>query len=148
MARYITVAIAAVLYLVSLALPAFDLEQGDDTYYLGVVVLLFGGFSLDPRWLANPLWLAGVLCLSFKLRLAALLTLAAASGLALLCLTYVGAPIARDASGTDTTILQMGLGYYLWLGSMLVPTAFALYFLFQGREAPDAPPQLTGGDRE
>lgn len=143
MSRYIVAAFSLLLYLISLALPAFDLEQGDDSYYLGLVVVLFGALSFDPRWLANPLWLIGVLCLLIKFRLAALLTLVTASLLALICFGYVGTSIARDSSGTDTTILQMGSGYYLWLVSMLVPTVFAIYFFYTGRKTPDQQPPLV-----
>lgn len=133
MVRRIPAALTLLLYLGSLALPAFDLEQGNDSYYLGLVVVLLGALSLDPRWLANPLWLVGMACLWKKRRLAALLTLAAASILALLCLGYVGTSIAQNESGTKTTILGMGPGYYLWLSSLLVATALAVYSFFENR---------------
>lgn len=133
MVKRILVALTLLLYLGSLALPAFDLEQGDDGYYLGLVLVLFGALNLDPRWLANPLWIIGMACLWKKRRLAALLTLAAASILSLLCLSYVGTSIAQNASGTKTTILGMGPGYYLWLSSLLVATALAIDSFFEKR---------------
>lgn len=133
MAKYIVAASAFVLYLGSLALPAFDLAQGDDSYYLGVVMVLFGAFSFDPRWLANPLWLIGVVCLLTHFRLTAVLTLAAASLLAVSCFTFTGTLIAQNSSGTETTILQMGPGYYIWLSSMVVPTVYAFYVFFVRR---------------
>ena len=137
----IVTALALLLYLASLALPAFDLEQGDDGYYLGLVVVLLGALSADPRWLANPLWIIGLVCLLRRRRLAALLTLAAASVLALLCLTYVGTEIAQNASGTKTTILKMGWGYYLWLSSLLVSTGLATWSFFAKRTAVDGRPE-------
>jgi len=143
MVKRIAIALTLLLYLASLALPAFDLEQGDDGYYLGLVVVLFGALSMDPRWLANPLWIIGMVCLWRKRRVAALLTLTAASVLALLCLGYVGTEIAQNASGTKTTILGMGTGYYLWLSSLLVATAFAVCSFFGEREKPDPTPQAA-----
>lgn len=101
----------------------------------------------DPRWLANPLWLIGVPCLLIKFRLAAVLTLVTASLLALICFDYVGTPIARDSPGTDTTILQMGSGYYLWLFSMLIPTAFAICFFFAKQSESDREPRSADDTR-
>ena len=148
MSTRVVLIIASLLYIVSLALPAFDLQTGDDSYYVGFAVVLFGWGSNDPRWLANLLLPAGLVCLKMDSRIWAVLTLFIASAFALHCMTYVGTQIALNSGGEKTTIIAMGSGYYLWSSSIIFPAIFSLsHFFFAGKKT-DKIPQPTDVTRE
>jgi hypothetical protein len=85
---------------------------------MGVLGVLLGMFA----WLANPLMLIALLLAVFRRRRAAMVLSVPAVALGLQSYALDGIPFNESSTGPDTlnVVDHLGLGFYLWMASLLV----------------------------
>ncbi|BDS07422.1 hypothetical protein NT6N_24620 [Oceaniferula spumae] len=118
------------IYVASLFFPVFEPSEGDPTYILGLIALLFGWGNYP--WFANPLLFASYIFL-FKRRYS-LAVLLSGSGVILGLSTLLMVEIPRDGSGQKTSIDGYGLAFYLWMSSLLLTFLGTLIYLIAGKK--------------
>ena len=126
--KRIAVLASLALFIVSLILPA--LEFGSHAPVRGITALCWGWWgllTLDFPWLANPAYFAALFFALIDKKLIGQLLSGLAFGMGLLSLR-VRAWWFNEASATP--IQNLGLAFYLWMGSFLV--LFVLLF-FRGK---------------
>ena len=116
MPRVAGIVLAAVLFLSSLGFNTLILSQGDSSFLIGFVCLLFG-FSY-VAWFANPLFLLSVVLLLLNRSGMALATSAASVILATTTFLIHKAPF--NEAGHMADVVGYGPGFYLWIASMFV----------------------------
>ena len=114
MPRVAGIVLAAVLFLSSLGFNTLILSQGDSSFLIGFVCLLFG-FSY-VAWFANPLLLLSVVLLLLNRSGMALATSAASVILATTTFLIHKAPF--NEAGHMADVVGYGPGFYLWLASI------------------------------
>lgn len=109
------------LFLMSLALPGI-VVAGDAWPGIGILLLgLMGVFTGEPAnlvWLCNPLLLAAWIG-NFQRQPRLALGCSAAALLGGLLLLICKVVVVSEAGGDGYEITAVGVGYWLWLGSML-----------------------------
>lgn len=129
--------LSLLLYLSSLFFDGALMDVGRQMPALQM--LLYGPWGVAfgvYAWFANPLLALAVLA-HRRFRRLALLIGAAALYLAIGSLTIERLPDNRSYAFHDIT--GFGLGFYLWLGSMLVFCAGQLWWWFKARRADEVP---------
>jgi hypothetical protein len=116
MFRIAGIVLAVVLFISSLGFNTLILSQGDPSFLIGLVCLLFG-FSY-AAWFANPLFLATVVLLSLNRSRLALAISTASVILAVTTFLIQKAPF--NEAGHMANVVGYGLGFYLWITSMFV----------------------------
>jgi hypothetical protein len=116
MLRVAGIVLAAVLFLSSLGLNTLILSQGDSSFLIGFVCLLFG-FSY-VAWFANPLFLLSVVLLLLNRSGMALATSAASVIPATTTFLIHKAPFNEAEHMAD--VVGYGPGFYLWIASISV----------------------------
>ncbi len=141
--KVILLSLCSLIYIASLCFPVFDPAEGDATYILGVIALLFGWGNYP--WFANPLLVVAYVFL-FKRRYEAALILSGL-GFVLGLSTLLIDEIPRDGSGRMTTVDGYGLAFYLWMASLLLTfIGTFLYYLIHQRKK-NVVEQVAGPDR-
>jgi len=137
MVRFVIITLSLAAFGLSLAFPAIVVDPPEDSYWGGICLLIGWVSVLEfwPMWLANPLLL---LCLIFlgckKYRVALVLGLAAiAFALCTLSITQM----LRDEGGTMNKVTGFGVGFYLWLLSIVIPTVGSLIMVLERKQPPD-----------
>lgn len=114
--RRIALLSSGLVYAISLFCPVFKLAEGNSSFLLGFVCLLFG-FGKLP-WYANLFYFASLIALFLR---KALLTVVLAVVAVALALTTLGIEeMPRNEADNMTAVVGYGPGFYLWLGSMLI----------------------------
>jgi hypothetical protein len=131
------------LYLIALFCPAFDFAEGNSGFILGFVCLLFGFEHL--AWYANIPYFGSLVFLFLKRPVVAA---ALAAGAVALGLTTLGIEeVPKNESGTRTAVAGYGLGFYLWIASMLTVLFGAIAAFVKSRSpmpaVADEPPVIT-----
>jgi len=116
MIRIAGIVLAAVLFLSSLSFKTLLLSQGDSSFLLGFVCLLFGFSYL--AWFANPLFLVSIILLSLN-RSGMALAISTAS-LILAATTFLIQKAPFNEAGHMANVVGYGPGFYLWIASMCV----------------------------
>jgi len=114
MLRIAGIVLAVILFLSSLGLNTLILSQGDSSFLMGFVCLLFGFSYL--AWFANPLFLMSILLLSLDRSRMALAT--SAASLILAATTFLIQKAPFNEAGHMANVVGYGLGFYLWIASM------------------------------
>ena len=104
------------LFLSSFGFKTLLLSQGDSSFLLGFVCLLFGFSYL--AWFANPLFLVSIVLLSLNRSDMALATSTASVILA--ATTFLIRNVSFNEAGHMANVVGYGLGFYLWIASMCV----------------------------
>ena len=123
--QYVLIIISVLLFSISLSQPAFEITKGDwgdmgfNLVVCGWAAFLGGGLAEGLVWLANPLYLVSIF-LFFIGNKKAIYFSSAATILAVWFITWH--QILTSESGESADILSLGLGYILWLASMVVVT--------------------------
>lgn len=135
--RAMGVGLAVTLFVISLGFNTLISSEGDPSFLVGLICLLFGFGYLT--WYANPLFFLSALLVVKGSRWAAgtsVLSLA----LALSALSIQRIPI--DESGHEADVIAYGTGFFLWLASILVLLLSSLWFSFvRGGPPQDRPPE-------
>jgi hypothetical protein len=116
MFRIAGIVLATVLFLLSLGFNTLKLSQGDSSFLLGFVCLLFGFEYL--AWLANPFFLVSIILLSLNRSRVALATSTVSVILAATTFLIQKAPF--NEAGHMANVVGYGPGFYLWIASMSV----------------------------
>jgi hypothetical protein len=116
MLRIAGIVLAAVLFLSSLGFNTLILSQGDSSFLMGFVCLLFGFSYL--AWYANPLFLVSITLLSLNRSHMALAT--STASLILATATFLIQKVPYSEAGHMANVVGYGLGFYLWIASMSV----------------------------
>ena len=116
MLRIAGIAFAAVLFLGSLGFKTLILSQGDSSFLMGFVCLLFG-FSY-VAWYANPLVLLSIILLSLNRSGMAVAT--SIASLILAATTFLIQKVPYNEAGHMANVVGYGLGFYLWIASISV----------------------------
>jgi hypothetical protein len=116
MLRIAGIVLTAVLFLSSLGFNTLILSQGDSSFLMGFVCLLFGFSYL--AWYANPLFLVSITLLSLNRSHMALATSTASAILA--GTTFLIQKVPYNEAGHMADVVGYGLGFYLWIASMSV----------------------------
>lgn len=130
--KILVLVLSAILFLGSLGFSVFDMREGNPTFIMGFVCLLFGWAY--PAWYANPLILAAHVLLLRSKYLAAMILATAAVGLGATTLLIEEVP--RDSSGETTEVLGYLAGFHLWMASLAVPWVAAICLWWQRRGKP------------
>jgi hypothetical protein len=111
-------------------LPVASVLYGYEVVLMGVLAGLIGVFA----WFANPLMLVAVVLAAFGKRAVAMVLSVAAVGLALQSYALHGVPFSEASVSPENLNLvdRMGLGFYLWMASLL---AFAAYCFLRRPDA-------------
>ncbi len=135
--QIVTVSLSAIVFIISLTQYAVTInhdiiESVSSWQYLTIgSVALFGGGTLEWLiWLANPLYVISIILFIKHYRLS-MITAFLASFLAVLFLTWE--EILIDEKGTSAKIIHFGLGYYLWVSSILILTT-GIFIYFKHRQ--------------
>lgn len=96
-----------------------------ETFLMGRIAILGGGFYEWIIWLANPLFAIAAVCLIFDKYIAIKFAL---SSLLLSLLFLSSNTILAAESGTRGEILAIKPGYYLWLTSTSMFTIGTLFY--------------------
>ncbi|PTQ98049.1 hypothetical protein C8P68_103208 [Mucilaginibacter yixingensis] len=119
--KKLTLLVSITVFVVSLALPCFQTESSGWTN--GITVFLFGAFGFIMickayiSWFANPVLLWSWYMLRKDQGKALTLSLIAP----VLAITFLFCDeIFANEGGSTTPITAVGIGYWLWLGSMMV----------------------------
>jgi len=122
-ARRTGLVLATILFVFSLAFNTFLPAEGEPSFLLGIICLLFGfGYA---AWYANPMLLISAVLLRFNKTRLALLTSALALSLGSSALLIDKVPY--NEAGDDAEVIGYGLGFLMWLGSMLVVLLVSLW---------------------
>lgn len=122
---------AGLFYLISLFCPVFVFQEGNSSFLLGLVCLLFGFGYI--AWYANLFYFGALVAfLIGKAGWAAGLA-AVAIGFGLTTLRIVQVP--KDSGGQMTAIVGYHIGFYLWMASMVTVLAVAGIRLWRGNAA-------------
>lgn len=121
------------LYLTACTLPCLEFRNGTVHIYYGYSILLQGWTVIlagQLAWLANPAWLMSMILFIFR-RWAlsvsfSVLSLVLATGTFLLYHRKVVVPDPPD-SGMYLELSGLRIGFYVWLTSLIVIGAGALY---------------------
>ncbi len=124
--------LAGTLFTISLVFNTLIPAKGDPSFLVGFVCLLFGFSYL--AWYANPLILLSVILIALRSRWA-VATSALALALAFSALSIETVPY--NEGGDDAEVVGYGLGFFLWLASMLTLLLSALWV---GFHRPSRPP--------
>jgi hypothetical protein len=128
--RKIGLFISGILFGISLFCPAFRLQEGNSGFLLGFVCLFFG-FEHLP-WYANLFYLGGLVALTLKRMFFTGFLAAVAIAVASTTLRIKEMP--RNEAGNMTAVIGYGLGFYLWVASMLVLLIAAVVGSLKPRE--------------
>ncbi|MBX3732689.1 MAG: hypothetical protein KF791_08850 [Verrucomicrobiae bacterium] len=129
--RVLTCLASATLYTIALFTPAFAFAEGDSSFILGMVCLLFGWGKF--AWYANPILLAAYI--AFLKKKDVLTTILSVAALAVAATTLSIEEVPRNSSGTLTRVVGYGLGFYFWLASMAVLFAAGIHRIVVRRRA-------------
>jgi hypothetical protein len=130
------------LYLISLFCPIFEPAEGSSGFIFGLLCLIFGFAHL--AWYANPLlFLSGIF---FLLQRDGAALFFSGAAIAVGLTTLMIPEIPRDTSGQMTAVVGYNVGFYLWLASMGVVLAAALYHLSKRKVPPPLVPPLLPTD--
>jgi len=117
--------VSFLIYVISFALPAYTITDYDGSritygigaFFMGAVVFIGGGILEWFIWLANPLFIFSIY-LKQKQKKGAILFGWAAILVALsFCFKK---DILASESGSTAPIEQKGIGYFLWVSSMVI----------------------------
>lgn len=127
----IVILISSMVFLISLTQNCVIYQYFGNVNYPSYSALLFGwmhfvggGFWEGVVWLANPLFALG-LYLLFKKNFKAIFPLIIASLLALIFLSFENLRMTK--SGRIAPIIELELGYFLWLISILFATFYSIF---------------------
>lgn len=145
--RLLIAAPSVLFYAASLMLPAFRVTETFTDDDFGFVLVLFGWVTVFayPSWLANPLL---VCCWSALLWGKPKIALVIGTATTLLAASFLRVEsILVNEAGTESPILALGSGYWLWLAACAWSVLAALIILVFQRPAaaidgvtPAAPP--------
>ncbi len=135
--------VCSLIYGCSLFFAVFNPAEGDSTYILGIIALLFGWGN--AQWYANPLLVMAHVYI-FKSRYCRSVVFA---GLALLLglSTFLMVEIPRDGSGRITTIVGYELGFYLWLSTLVLTFFGAVTYYLTAKGTKNVAEQVAASDR-
>src|SRR5262249_42855986 len=128
-------ALAVGLWLASLFQPALKQPAGGPFQYSGIYCLMIGWIGVFGRlqwilpWSANVLFWRTILCGIFQKQLGQRALALSLLAIPLALVTLTNRSIEMNEGG-DRTAVVPGLGFYLWLASMIVSAA-ALYLRTQ-----------------
>jgi hypothetical protein len=131
-------ALAAALWVISLAMPAVAIKggpvlRGSDLLLRGWEALASGVYA----WLANPLFaIAVIFCVGGAPRIARALVLLAL----VLAVTSFHAAAVLERTGTTLPDFTFASGLYVWLASFVVLLLACLAYLARPVDPPRAPP--------
>ena len=115
----ISFSLTILLFIFSLVFNGYYINDGEDSVgSLGLIALLFGFFGMNISWLANPCLILSLIHLKREnLQKAFIFSLlSVVFGLSFLFYDEI---IANEG-GTKSEITGYGLGYWLWLSSLIV----------------------------
>lgn len=113
------------IYLVACVTPAlrFDSSNGDDPM-IGFNLLLIGWMAVfygQFGWFANPLLALALLLFLFKRWLLTLILVILTLAVAANTLTLYGQTLPADEAGVNKMeLVSLGVGFYLWIASMVI----------------------------
>ena len=112
--------------------PVAGSYYGYETLLLGLLAVLLGIFA----WFANPVMLLAVLLSAFRKRLAAMILSAASIALGLQSFALDAVPFNEASIQPDNlnVVDHLGLGFYLWMGSLVVFAAYCFLTTGGGAE--------------
>jgi len=120
------------LYLAACTLPCLEFRNGTIEIYYGYSILLQGWIAVlvgQIAWLANPAWLASMAFFIFRrwtlsLIFSALSLIFAAATFFIYRRELI---ILGDTPGRNVELGSLRIGFYVWLTSLIVIGAGALY---------------------
>jgi hypothetical protein len=110
---------SVIVFVVSLALPGYYVGGGSSSWSPGFACLLCGCLGA-PAWLANPCLFATWFGLRRESALRITPVVSAVAALAFAIAFLFQHQVPRDEAGNMDTITARGLGYWLWLTSIVV----------------------------
>jgi hypothetical protein len=116
MLRIPGIVLAVVLFLSFLGFNTLILSQGDSSFLVGFVCLLFGFSYL--AWFANPLFLVSIILLLLNRSGMALAT--STVSLILAGTTFLIQKAPFNEAGHMANVVGYGPGFYFWIASMSV----------------------------
>lgn len=129
--RWYIPAASLFLYLIACILPCLEFRNHTVQIYYGYSILFLGWMAIvvgQIAWLANPLWLLSMAFFVFR-RWTLSLTFSAISILfaASTFLLYRQQLPDADGSGVKIQLTSLRVGFYVWLTSLAVTGAGAIY---------------------
>src|SRR6185295_4711314 len=134
--RTLGIALAFTLFVASLGFNTLKLSEGDTSFLMGLICLVFG-FSYLP-WFANPLFLLSAILLIAKKPRWALGTSALSLILAISTFSIQKAPY--NEGGDEANVIAYGPGFFLWLASISVLLSTSFLFGTNPRASANAQP--------
>ena len=135
--RLLVLGLTFVLYLIACSTPALYLTGGDKERWFGFEVLVFGWLGAligQFAWFANLLLLLAIALLLFRRWIATLVCSLLATSLALHTIVIFSQDIPLDEGGVrHAEVIGLGVGFYIWLLSLLSIGAGAI--LLRQRES-------------
>ena len=126
----IVILIGTVIFLISLTQDCVYYKYFDEIHYPSYLAFLLGWTYFDGVcwegfvWLANPLYFLGIV-LVLKRNYSAVFPLIISSFLASSFMFFDNITITK--SGRIAPIIELELGYFLWLSSILFTTIFSIF---------------------
>ena len=137
LARLAVVGVSLLLFVVACATPTVYFENDVHEPWPGLMTLILGLFALLEGyvgWLANPIGAIALVLVLVRQWVAASAVAAVAFLIALTSFVVLGDTVPLDEGGVNKAVAtSLGLGFYLWLASILTPAVGALTLRFSER---------------